>query len=330
MYRNRKKILLITGTSVVVLAGFGAASWAIIDASQKTPKDNATLSKLAGITAYTNPVPFLYDQMSINDWMLYTMPKIAIPHKVDENNYTVDFYSQQFKMSTTSVITENDLATNKTELLYTLKINNSTQVKSVYTSRYSDELLPDGIELVKSTPKKVSDTEFTITNSYYWLTEPEVLTFSSIGSNQYKLSSSSGYEVEYNSTTNSTNNNSTSTFTTSIKTNVVDSVDIWDRSFSKTDTNNYSISYNSSLLNDSSKPIKTSFNYINSSNNEQQEKKYPYYSITYSSGNNNSNITTQNDFLRVIGYEQKDNNTIQSSLSSGKNFPYLPILYKVE
>lgn len=179
MYKNRKKIIAVSISSIAVLAGFGLASWAIVDSasSRNIPREDRLTSTLSGATIYSN-VPFSNNEISINDWMFYSMPKYAVPFQDSEDGFSqIGFYSDKFILGSETIgrntkisfIDKRVLNNNATNLLYIIKyknINENTYQEQVWTQPDKSNY-PNGLKLVDSITTK-KENNILISNNFYW------------------------------------------------------------------------------------------------------------------------------------------------------------------
>lgn len=107
MLRSRKKILAVTGGSIAAITIFGVGAWAISERTRVAPSDSAIVAAAKGLTAYLGDNGSVdLNTSSFNDWMLYSMPKIAVVTQNSAiNGYTLDFYSQDFVKPTNTMST---------------------------------------------------------------------------------------------------------------------------------------------------------------------------------------------------------------------------------
>lgn len=334
MYKSRKKILLVCGTSAAVLAAFGIGSWAIVDSSNRIPVDNKIKSELSGATAYLNNTSFVYKQMSIDDWMFYNFPKYAIPSTTNGTT-TIDFYSSLTGLTTGNNLTQDILDKSQQSLLFTVKLNSNYTHFEVWTSRYQDTNNKTGIMLVSS-DVSLSTSSLSIANKYYWDSNVETITLnkstdSYIGSSELSPKSSVSYKNENGSTNEQNGYTSSKNYVTEVKSNT-DAV-LWNRKYTQTSSSskNFTLEYSSDSLTSADKPIKQTFNYTSANNSgavnkETTEQKLSYFTINYTSGTNNTQISDKQAFLTKIGYEKNDDGTINSKISSGYEYSFLPIV----
>ncbi len=316
MYRNRKKMLLIAGTSVVVLAGFGAGAWAIIDSSSRIPSDNEMLTQVVGATTYGDSTPLEYNRMSVSDWMFYNMPKFAVPIEESSEGITsINFYKAiEFEKNSAEVITEKVIKSdkNKENLLYTVKISKDMSTQEVWTKPSSINN-DKGIRLVKSIIK-----DRNITNEYYWSSNVEDIILTG-DSNQLNYSLNNGSSILFTSE----NNTSTARITD------LSNIKTWERK-TEVSNNRIQVEFGSEALT-GSETISQTFSLVEQKNGQKMgetdvEKGISYYSIEYKLGKNQS-IDKKSDLLDLIKFN-KETSKSYISTNSEYSMSYIPIILK--
>lgn len=332
MYKNRKKILLVTATSAIVLSGFGAASWAIINSSAHPATDNYEIQKFAGATINGNATPFKFDKMSINDWMFYSMPGVAVPLKSETNHTIINFYSKDFAFSTEAnmpnkkYVDDKTLNDNVNNLIYTIdtKYDGNQTVTEVWTAK--TQSYPQGLKLVTSTI-----SQYKIVNNYGWTNQPQVFEFKN-DSSSFSYTNQNNFKATYSKASGTSQETN---YQTSFISNT--NASLWERTFvEKEDGSNtngvakdFRYEYKSDQLNDAVKPIKQNFSFKEVESSKNQEQRYGYYDITYTSGSSNSPIASKEVFHNAINFVQdpKDNE-LMSTVHLGTTFSFLPTITK--
>lgn len=291
MYRNRKKMIIIGCTSVVVLAGFSVAAWAIIQSTKNVPTDSKVAAALSGNTIYLgNGRQFEYGKMSFNDWLLYNMPKtVKLTKSNDISTYT--YYTGSATGSSTDIGT----------LIATVTYNEATKNIQIFTGNPTDNL-----ELVNSTVSENSGSSLSYQNNYPVIstsTYTTTLTKSGTDStyeyagSSYKLSfsrtdsSSSDSEVD----TKATASSETTTNTVEIKSNTNST--LWKKqTVTSNGGSNITETYTSAQLGDSS-----------------------YLKVTYvataNSGSDSSDTSSSNDKTYSVTYYTKSGTGSESQIN---------------
>lgn len=325
MYKNRKRMLLVGGASAAVLAAFGVGSWAIIEASKKVPLDDSMIASLSGSTLNNKGnVKFLYGQMSISDWMFYSMPQFSVETTV-EGVKTVNYYSDLDFLITNghNYLTQEKLDNNDKNLLYSIRYHSDGTEEVITPKRNS-------VESITLVTTSIEDKK--IVNKYYW-GETQVLDFSGSSPN-FSYDMETGYSLKYSHDTTG----SKETYSTSLITNA--NHETWKRTYipqssaSSSDTNskNFSIEYRGNMNADTT-PITQTFTHFDSESISNSEKEtttsLPYYKISYTAGTNNTPINDNATLLSRIKYDYNDkNNTFNCDLKLGDMIGYMPMLFK--
>ena len=335
MYRNRKKIILVGVTSILVLAGFGVGAWAIVNSSNRVPQDDKIASNLAGSTIYCGDTAFAYKQMSITDWLVYNMPRYAflVDDGKSDGFIDVEFFSTDFRPANNSTVTSSDLMNpiNENAHLYTMKISTDFSQEEIWTSgKHGNE----PIMLVSSTISSSSNTA-TISNKYWWSNESQNIKLTSDGLyDNYKHTSSNDTSIELSKKLSDQNQNNKSTYSASIKSNT--GFDQWNRKMementaqSQASTLNYptkvTLEYTSGSLSGDFSPLKQMFTLKTSTT----KIDFKYYEITYTVGTSNETIDKKEKLLDKIGFQKNKDGTITSNLSTGLDYEYVPISTKI-
>lgn len=286
MYRNRKKMIIIGCTSVVVLAGFSVGAWAIINSTKKVPTDNSIASKLSGNTIYLGSGrQFVYGKMSFNDWLLYNMPKSV---KVSNNNgvSTYSYYTESNAgglLIATATIKESD-SNNALITLSTGSPSNSLELVSSTSSKTNDNIsYTNNYPAVDSKTYSTSFTKNTSDSNYKYSGSSYSILFS-------ESSSGSSGDTETRETTTSTK-----TYTTQITSNT--NANLWKKVVSITSGgNNITSTYSSDQLGSGAS-----------------------LNVTYiSNTNNGSDSSTNNDKIYAVSYSSKANESSAESTISNQ------------
>lgn len=336
MYKSRKKILAVSGISVVVLSGFAIGAWAIIDASYKNPSGDALQAKYYGATEYLSDNgaggQLDINTMSISDWINYNMPQTVVVTK-NNNTTSYDFYTANY--------TGNDLSAfikqNGTNSLIA-RVNLNTATNSSYSYEvYTNPNVSN--QFVGSSNTTKNGNSITMTNKFGWSNNETSVDFNKYGQTETKdeynasniktsttttdtfrgtlnnlsLSYEDSVKTNYNTDANQTINSieTTKTFSTSYQ----DSK--YTQTYTKTESksnsaNNYNfdITYKGTLSNS----LRASYT---TTANPTQDQQY-YYRISYS--NNGTNVTGITQYQGLwLKTNSNGENAWQMSLSKDIN-----------
>lgn len=295
MYRNRKKMIIIGCTSVVVLAGFSVAAWAIIQSTKNVPTDSKVAAALSGNTIYLgNGRQFEYGKMSFNDWLLYNMPKTV---KLTKSNgiSTYTYYTGSATGSSTDIGT----------LIATVTYNEATKNTQIFTGNPTDNL-----ELVNSTVSENSGSSLSYQNNYPVVsTSTYTTTLTKSGTDSTYEYAGSSYKLFFSRTKNSSEESESQTkaTTTSDSTTTVELKSNTDSSLWKKETkitnsgSNITETYTSAQLGTASLTI----TYVaNTNTGDSSSSSDKTYSVTYTTKNNSSetNTSTLNDQAALLNF----------------------------
>lgn len=302
MYRNRKKMIIIGCTSVVVLAGFSVGAWAIINSTKKVPTDNSIASKLSGNTIYLGSGrQFVYGKMSFNDWLLYNMPKSV---KVSNSNgvSTYSYYTESNAsglLIATATIKESD-SNNALITLSTGSPSNSLELVSSTSSKTNDNIsYTNNYPAVDSKTYSTSFTKNTSDSNYKYSGSSYSILFS-------ESSSGSSGDTETRETTTSTK-----TYTTQITSNT--NANLWKKVVSITNNgNNITSTYSSDQLGSGASLTVTYISNTNSGSDSSNQDKI--YTVSYKSKSGTSSTESDvNDQAALLSFLGVTGSTTTSS-----------------